>query len=313
MATQSVIPRARSSDFFPNRNIRRHGHSRTFQARREAANHPLLKRPHADLHAASIEKFPGGRGIHEPYGNGLDRRMVALVPLVRRVALKIRRQLPPQVELDDLVGAGVLGLVDAVRKFDESKQVRIETYAQHRIRGAILDSLRTLDHASRDMRRKGRRVEKIHHELEAKLRRPARNADVARALGVSLEAWYRTAQDLHASGVDCLQHAAGTDLRQPLEEAQLPDRQESAFDQCYRREQREILNRAMASLPERERRVISFYYHRALTLKQIGSRLGVDESRVSQIHSAALLRLRACINAILCRPALTLPPDRLYS
>ncbi len=281
--------------------------------RGEAARRPLLKRAHADLHAASMEKLPGRGGIHEPHGNGLDRRIVALVPLVRHVALKFRRQLPPQVELDDLVGAGVLGLVDAVRKFDASKQVKIETYAPHRIRGAILDSLRTLDPASRDMRRKGKRVEKVYYELEAKLRRPARNADVARALDVSLEAWYRTAQELHASGVDCLQHAAGTDLKQPIEEARLPDRQESAFDQCYRREQREILNRAMASLPERERQIISLYYHRALTMKQIASRLGVDESRVSQMHSAALLRLRACVNAIVCRPALTVPPDRLYS
>lgn len=299
MATQPVVPRGRSSDFFPNRNIHRDGHSRTFRERREATSRRLLKRSNADL--------------PEPRGNGLDRRMVALIPLVRHMALKIRKHLPPQVELDDLVGAGVLGLVDAVRKFDASKQVKIETYAQHRIRGAILDSLRTLDHASRDMRRKGKRVEKIHHELQATLRRPVGNADVARALGVDLEEWYRTAQDLHASGVGCLQHAAGTDLKQPIEEAQLPDRQESAFDQCYRREQREILNRAMVSLPERERRVISLYYHRALTMKQIGSRLGVDESRVSQVHSAALLRLRACVKAILCRPTLTLPPDRLYS
>ncbi|PYU95056.1 MAG: FliA/WhiG family RNA polymerase sigma factor [Acidobacteria bacterium] len=232
----------------------------------------------------------------------LDQLMVRLLPLVKRMALQMREHLPAHVDLDDLVGAGVLGLIDAVRKFDARKHVKLESYARHRIRGAILDGLRSLDAASRDMRKKAKGAEKVYRELERKLGRPVGDDEMAGALGVSLKKWYRTVQELQPVGVDWLRPMEAAELRQQDPETLVASPQASAFDQRYRREQKAILNRAMTCLTERDRLMMSLYYERGLTMKEIGEKLGVDESRVSQLHSAALARLESRVKAML-RPA----------
>src|SRR5437667_2688548 len=231
-----------------------------------------------------------------------DQLMVRLLPLVKRMALQMRERLPAHVDLDDLVGAGVLGLIDAVRKFDARKHVKLESYARHRIRGAILDGLRSLDAASRDMRKKAKGAEKVYRELERKLGRPVGDDEMAGALGVSLKKWYRTVQELQPVGVDWLRPMEAAELRQQDPETLVASPQASAFDQRYRREQKAILNRAMTCLTERDRLMMSLYYERGLTMKEIGEKLGVDESRVSQLHSAALARLESRVKAML-RPA----------
>ncbi len=251
--------------------------------------------------------------IAERCGDGFDRRVIELLPLVRRVAIKISRQLPAHVEVDDLVGAGVLGLIDAIRKFDRTKQVKLEYYAGHRIRGAILDSLRALDFASRDMRKKNKKVERVHRELQAKLGQPIGDEEMACGLGVCLEKWYRTLHELQVLGVDWLRPTQSLGVRKPVEETLVRDNGESPFDRCYRREQKEILNRVMVRLPERERLIISLYYEQAKTMKQIAAQLGVDESRVSQLHTAALARLRTRVNRILRGPQPTPAPWRAKS
>ncbi|MEJ2009833.1 MAG: FliA/WhiG family RNA polymerase sigma factor [Acidobacteriota bacterium] len=230
--------------------------------------------------------------------------VVKLLPLVRRVALQLRGRLPAHVELDDLVSEGVIGLIDAVKKFDPLKGVTIESYARYRIRGAILDSLREQDHASRDMRRRIKRIESASRGLEFQLRRPAGDAEMARAMGLSLAKWYERVAELRRLGFD------GSGSRIPQEIAKRVDEEDLAagpeddpFALCYRREQREILARALDSLTERERSIITLYYKNALTMKQIGNRLGIDESRVSQLHSGALGRLRTRIAVLLRRPA----------
>ena len=228
--------------------------------------------------------------------------MVRLLPLDKRMALQMREHLPAHVDLDDLVGAGVLGLIDAVRKFDARKHVKLESYARHRIRGAILDGLRSLDAASRDMRKKAKGAEKVYRELERKLGRPVGDDEMAGALGVSLKKWYRTVQELQPVGVDWLRPMEAAELRQQDPETLVASPQASAFDQRYRREQKAILNRAMTCLTERDRLMMSLYYERGLTMKEIGEKLGVDESRVSQLHSAALARLESRVKAML-RPA----------
>src|SRR5208337_861538 len=146
--------------------------------------------------------------------------LLAMAPLVKRVAFEMRQHLPPHVEMDDLVGAGTLGLVDALRKFDPSRKVKLESYARHRIRGGILDALRTLDPASRDMRRRARKVERTYRELEARLGRPVQGEEVARALGISLKVWHRWAQEVHAVGFDGWQHCetAATTAKPPMRE-----------------------------------------------------------------------------------------------
>ncbi len=228
-----------------------------------------------------------------------DALAVKLLGLVRRVALEMRERMPQHVDLEDLSGAGTLGLLDAVRKFDARKHVKIETYARHRIRGAILDSLREMDTASRDMRRKNRTAEKTYRELQSRLGRAVTDEEMAQALGVSLKRWHRSLQELNSMGVDWMrpnQIPATT----TVDESNLPDDGRSnPFDLCYRSEQREILGRAAAMLGERERTVLSLYYEHEMTMKQIGVRMGIDESRVSQIHSAALAHMRSKVRRIM--------------
>ena len=235
----------------------------------ESAN--LLQRPlgvHSSparaLRASRIHRHPprtqSRGGKQEPESQNLS---LAMAPLVKRVAFEMRQHLPLHVEMDDLVGAGTLGLVDALRKFDPSRKVKLESYARHRIRGGILDALRTLDPASRDMRRRARKVERTYRELEARLSRPVHDEEIAQALGLNLEEWHHWAQEIHALGFDgwprCETAAMAGKL--PMrEEGWIAVPQEDPFDLCYHREQRDLVNRALACLPERERLIVTLYY-----------------------------------------------------
>jgi RNA polymerase sigma factor FliA len=263
--------------------------------------HRRLKRGRSARTHSQYHVRPTTHGTHAPAQAFCEREELAvkLLPLVKRVALEMRERLPQHVDLEDLAGAGVLGLLDAVQKFDARKHVKIETYARHRIRGAILDSLREMDPASRDMRKKNKAAEKMYRELQTKLGRPATDEEMAEALGISLKRWYRTLQELNSVGVDWMRpnHVPEACV---LDESSVPaEGQEDPFDLCYHNEQKEILGRAAAMLPERERTVISLYYEQELTMKDIAERMGIDESRVSQIHSAALSHLRAKVGTIL--------------
>lgn len=230
--------------------------------------------------------------------------VVRLLPLVKRVALRLRGHLPPQVELDDLVSEGALGLIDAVRKFDPSRGVTIESYARHRIRGAILDSLRAQDHASRDMRRRIKKTEAACASLERRLGRPAGDAEMAEAMGLSLAKWHERLAELQRVGFEGPGSRPPQDGSKRVNEEDLPAGPEGdPFALCYRREQRDLLSRAIGCLTERERSIITFYYKELLTMKQIGARLGIDESRVSQLHAGAVARLRNGIGGMLRRPA----------
>jgi RNA polymerase sigma factor FliA len=231
-----------------------------------------------------------------------EQTILALLPLVRRMASQLKKRLPAHVEMDDLVSLGAIGLLDAVRRFDPRRHVKIESYARYRIRGAILDGLRDWDNASRDLRRKNKKAERAQRELECKLGRPAGDEEIAQALGVSLEKWFRTVNELQPVGMSWLHPRGDGILPCTWDENCLPDTRENPFDLCYRRERREILNRALAGLPRREKEIICFYYARQITMKQIGNLLGIDESRVSQLHSAALNRLRAAVQMIQKRP-----------
>ena len=235
----------------------------------------------------------------------VNKLVVKLLPLVRRVALPMRERLPGHVEMDDLISLGTLGLVDAVKKFDAKKQVRLELYAQYRIRGAILDGLREMDHASRDMRRKNKNAEKVYLELESSLGRPPSDQEMAQALGISLKRWYQLTSELKSVGIDWLRPLAAVGTQEPaaVYEDSLPaDNAGHQFEECYDREKKEILQKAMGRIPDRERQVIDLYYHQGQTMREIGDRLGIDESRVSQLHSSALGRLRKRVKEFLTNP-----------
>ncbi len=240
-----------------------------------------------------------------PQAGRNDELVVKLLPLVRRMALQIRERLPLHVELDDLVSTGVLGLIDAVRKFDTRKDVSIDRYAQHRVRGAILDGLRGLDTASRDMRRKCKRAENVYRKLESKLGRPPSDGEMAGGLGVGLKGWYRTVLELQAVGMDWLRPMGSVGIKEsraPGEESLPAVNPVDQIEACFRRERRDILDRALSRISEREQQVVRLYYDQELTMREIGIRLGVDESRVSQLHSAALVRLRQRVDGIVRHP-----------
>ena len=238
----------------------------------------------------------------ERHAQERQRLLVELLPLVKHIAFQIREHLPACVEVDDLIANGVLGLVDAISKFDITKRVKLESYARHRVRGAILDGLRSADPASRDLRRNNKRIQKLYRKLEGKLGRAVRDEEIAEALGMDMAQWHHTLNEIQSVGFDCGVRplSAGPNTKRPsAEPTQLAGDEADPFDQCYRREQHEILGRALGHLRERERQVITLYYQQELTMKQIADRLNVDESRVSQLHSAALARLKAGVHSLL--------------
>jgi len=257
----------------------------------EGAGRKVCTRENRAQHASAI---------HEDRSEAeRNRKVVELLPLLHKIARKMRAHLPANIEVDDLVGAGSLGLVDAVLKFDARKKVKIESYAQHRIRGAILDSLRSMDGASRDLRKKNKKAEQVHRQLEAKLGHPASDQEMASVQHVSLKSWYRTVREIQPLGVEWLRPMGTVGVKRLTEETMVSEGQKDQFDLCYHREKREILGRALATLTEREQLILSLYYARENTMKQIGAKLRIDESRVSQLHSVALDRLRTAAEPML--------------
>ena len=205
------------------------------------------------------------------------------------------------VRLAGVVGAGTMGLLDAAQKFDVRRKVKMESYARHRIRGAILDGLRSLDTASRDLRKKSKKLEETARALQSKLHRPVEGEEMAQALGLSLDAWHRSRPHLKAAGLGCLHRMQEPSLTPACVDALVAPDQKNQFDLCYHRECRDIANQALACLPERERKIVFQYHLQEMTMKEIGSKLGIDESRVSQLHSAAIERLRLSAKAVLER------------
>lgn len=215
-------------------------------------------------------------------------------PLVKRIAYHLIARLPASVQVDDLMQAGLIGLLEAARQYDAAQGASFETYAGIRIRGAMLDEIRKNDWAPRSVHRKAREAAQAIHELEKRHGREAHDAEVATALGISLEEYHHILQDASSCRVFSLDDAAEgeqgmveglvSDTPSPLE-----DMQAAAF--------RQNLVAAIAALPERERLVLSLYYDEELHLKEIGAVLGVSESRVSQLHGQALARLRARVAA----------------
>jgi len=257
--------------------------------------------PRRDMTSASLRPVARREGRQ---AEDKQRLLIELLPLAKSMALKIRGHLPSHVEVDDLIGNGVLGLVDAVAKFDTKKRVKLESYARYRVRGGILDGLRSADPASRDLRRKNKKIQKAYRELEVKLGRSVEDEEIAGALGMNLAQWHRTLNEIQSIGCDAGTRALSAgpttkSLSRRIEPPHLADDSADPFELCYRREQRDVLGRALSHLRERERQIITLYYEQDLTMKQIAARLNVDESRVSQLHSAALARLKASVNSLL--------------
>jgi RNA polymerase sigma factor for flagellar operon FliA len=232
-----------------------------------------------------------------------ERVLLEHLPIVRFLARRIHERLPQHVDIEDLVSAGVVGLMDAFAKFDPSKKVQFRSYAQFRIRGAILDSLRTLDWSPRELRRKGRAVEEAIRVLTARMGTAPGEAEVAAEMALSLEEYQQLLGDLKGLEIGTLHMERNEDSGEE-ELAYIPGRPEDdPLFRCLRGEMEDRLADAIAHLPDRERLVMTLYYYEEMTMREIGLALGVVESRVSQVHASAVVHLRAALKDLAVRGA----------
>ena len=222
-----------------------------------------------------------------------DELVVEHLPLVRLIARRIHERLPQHVLVEDLYSAGVVGLIDASRKFDPSKDAKFSTYAQFRIRGAILDNLRSLDWAPRELRLKGRAIEEAIQRLTARLERSPDEAEIAKELGTGLADYHSLLGELKRLEIGSLHEQRWKDSDEE-ELAYLPSAPEDdPLFRCLAGEMQQRLIDAIDALPERERLVLTLYYYEELTMKEIALALNVAASRASQLHASAVLHLRS--------------------
>lgn|SRR5690606_22638436 len=211
------------------------------------------------------------------------------LPIVRRQALLLHARLPSSVELDDLIQAGLVGLMDALSRFDVAAGTSFLTFASHRVRGAMIDELRTFDWVPRSVRREARALEDCVHQLEQRLGRPPEEQEVAKALNMSLEEYWRLLVDSNNGYLLPLEELIEEGHEAAMGEDQRPD----PFSSLQDRQLRDRLMHFIDELPEREKQLLMLYYQEELNQKEIGLVMGVTESRVSQLHSQAVARLRA--------------------
>jgi len=221
-----------------------------------------------------------------------DFLITECIPLVKFIAHRISNRLPAHVEMDDLIHSGILGLLDAVKKFEPGRNVKFKTYAEQRIRGAILDGLRDLDWVPRSLRRKKKDIENAYHLLEQQFGRAATDEEVAQHLGTTLEELQRSLDDLKGvtlgTFMDVGEDGEGENLISFVPDPDAEDPQVT----IQAGELQALLKDAVEKLPTKERFVVQLYYFDELTMKEIGTLLNITESRVSQLHTKSMLRLR---------------------
>ncbi len=225
-----------------------------------------------------------------------DRLILTYAPLVKYVAGRLGSGLPAHVDDDDLVSYGLLGLIGAIERFDPERDIKFETYAIARIKGSIIDELRSLDWVPRSVRARARDIERTIGELEARLARAPTDEEISQKLGITGEELDDSLAEISRTSIAALDElwtvSVGGDqiaLIDTIEDEHVPNPQ-SALTET---EVKEAVGEAISRLPEREKLVVTLYYYEELTLREIGEVLGVTESRVSQLHTKAILRLKA--------------------
>jgi len=244
------------------------------------------------------------KSAYQAFGNlnsaERERLLVEQLPQVKYIAKRIHDRLPPHVLLEDLIHAGILGLIEAVQRFDPARHVELKSYAKHRIHGAILDSLRDLDWSPRPLRRKARRIEEAHQKLRARLGYSPSESQLAEELGMSLDKFQHLLGELRGLDLRSLQSETREEGSDRIASNLPPNAAaEDPFSLCLRSEMKGLLAQAIAELPERERQLLALYYYEELTMKEVGAVLGIGEARVSQLHSTAIIRLRARMSELL--------------
>lgn len=221
-----------------------------------------------------------------------EQLIIEYAPLVKLVAGRLSMYLGYTVEFDDLVGYGVFGLIDAIDKFDYDKGIKFETYASLRIRGAILDQIRKMDWIPRSLRQKQKRMEQVTMDLDSKLGRAATEEEIAEALEISLEEYYTWQGQFKVTGISSLEDylEQGSEVKASGTRRAVAEQPELAMEE---QDLKRVLAEALTQLTEKERRVIELYYYEELTLKEISQVLEVSESRVSQLHTKALQKMKS--------------------
>ena len=230
-----------------------------------------------------------------------DKIIGEYAPLIKFIAQKIAVRLPANIELDDLISAGVIGLMDAIDKYDPTRDNKFKTYAEFRVRGAILDELRSQDWVPRSVRDKAKLLDKTTVQIEAELGRVATDEEVAKALNVTMEEFYELLNQVRPVSllsIDEAQSFSNVDKKSILNLLE-GTRLNNPFVQLNMKVVKETVTQAIEELPERQRLVLSLYYYEDLNLKEIGKILRVTESRVSQLHAQAVSRLRARLVQVL--------------
>ncbi|MBW1708862.1 MAG: FliA/WhiG family RNA polymerase sigma factor [Deltaproteobacteria bacterium] len=217
-------------------------------------------------------------------------------PLIRYIADRLALRLPNHISREDLISSGVLGLIDAIDKFNPERKILFKTYAEFRIKGAILDELRSMDWVPRSVRRKSNQMEKAYQNLEGELGRAATDEEVAGALGLSIEAFHRLLDEVKSVNVLSIDSFFGhlqDQNRNDLFDLLTNESSQDPLTVLNMREIKSILARTIEKLPKKEKLVVSMYYYEELTMKEIGEALDYTESRISQLHTKAIARLRA--------------------
>ncbi len=229
------------------------------------------------------------------------------IPLIKYHAYRLASQLPPNIEINDLINAGVLGLMDAIEKFEPSRGVKFKTYAELRIRGAMIDSLRELDWAPRSLRKKSKELSKVSQKLQQELGREVSDHEICAEMGIELEELYKLEDQLTGLSIGSFYDASRRFGEEDSDAESLinyyPDDVEKGPPHVFEKEElKQILADAVDCLSRKERLVVSLYYFEELTMKEIGAVLRVNESRVSQLHTKAMLRLRSKLKNSSYRP-----------
>ena len=216
-------------------------------------------------------------------------------PLIRYIADRLAVRLPSHISKDDLISSGILGLIDAVDKFDPHREILFKTYAEFRIKGAMLDEIRSLDWVPRSVRKKSSQLEKAYQSLEVELGRPATDEEVAASLGLSLPDFHKLldeAKSISLVDFDALRVAVRGQNRDGLFDLLADESTLNPLAALGLSEARSVVAEAIGNLPEKEKLVVSMYYYEELTMREIGEVLGYTESRISQLHTKALIRLK---------------------
>jgi RNA polymerase sigma factor for flagellar operon FliA len=246
------------------------------------------------LTSAHYQTNPYGRqvqAIKEPLmPENKEEIILSHCDLIKYMALRLASRLPAHISVDDLFNAGIIGLMDAIDKFDPTQQIQFKTYAKIRVKGAMLDEIRSMDWVPRSLRQKSSTLTKTCMVLEERLGRHPSDEEIGAELGITLEAYHKMLDEI--KGISLLPIEIQEAIQDGQGEEQLSTQTDNPFQMVYRKQLKEELATAIGTLPRTEQLILSLYYYEELTMKEIGAVLGYTESRISQLHTKAVLRLR---------------------